>query len=235
MRSLLLLSRFGCGLGKRDARRDRFRGHASGCAALVAALAALGSLAAPGARAASISINPVLKILTCATPACDSLQVQLNLSAGEVHVDSFGFDINLDHAGILGLAIGPVPGNPIAGMNGTFELLADGTTLRGLLNSLPSHFDGPTVTPIEIATIPLRANGTGTAEFRFLSAEIFCSTCNLGAGQFYPVSNTPNQLLAVVQTPEPGSFALLALGLTSLGVAGRFERGRRPRREGGVQ
>jgi hypothetical protein len=192
------------------------------------ALAAVGLLAAPEARAASIGIDPVFTLLSCAAPACDSLTIQVSLSLGELDADSFGFDIDLDNAGILGLAIGPVPGNPIAGINGTVDLLADGTTLRGLLNSLPSSFDG--IGTFDIATIPLQGVATGTAEFRFISAEIACTTCAAGAGQFYTVSNLGDGLLAqVVVVPEPGTFALVAIGLAGLGAA------RSSRREGSAR
>lgn len=199
-----------------------------------AALAAIGLVlaAAPGARAATIAIDPVLQLLTCTTPACGSLTVQLHLELGEIDVDSFGFDIEIDLPGLVGLSIGPVPGNPLGGINGTLELLADGTTLRGLLNSVPASFDGPTLVPIDLATIPLRAAAVGTVELRFLSAEIACTTCNGGAGAFYGVDNTSDQLLAVIQVPvpEPDSFGLAALGLASVAAARR-----RARRKGGAK
>ena len=192
-------------------------------AALTVALAAVASLAAPEARAASIGISPVFEVVSCAAPACDSLTIQLNLNLGEIDVDSFSFDIDVDNAALIGLALGPVPGNPIAGINGTVDLLADGTTLRGLLNSLPNSFDG--LGTFDIATIPLEAVSPGVVEFRFLAAEIVCTACNGGAGQFYPVTNTSNRLRAqVVVVPEPSTRGLFALGLADLGAArrGRF-------------
>lgn len=187
---------------------------------------AVALLAASPGNAASIGITPAFSV--CET-SCASLTVQITLGLGEIDADSFGFEIHIDDASLVGLSPGPIAGNPIAGMFGTFDLLVDGTTLLGQLNSGPASFDGPTT--FAVATIPISAHGNGTATFTFLSAEIRCETCNAGAGQQYAATNAPNGFLAqVTVVPEPGSFGLVALGLGALGAARR-----RSRREGGVR